>query len=457
MSLFPAGSGVTGAVTREKGKIKVELPLELDNSDPFVLDTMTSRVPTKIIGRTVEYNQGRLDQAKLDAMAAIGQEMRDNGKVQALSEGPNVELWNACLKPYLDKGATWSKLPWYVAETYVYHRLLQASGYWQPGPSQGVDIFAPEKEEALASALPLVAGRMSACMEVRGVWSEPNFRRMVLMALWGNQGDSSLFTVADLQGKGEAEAKAEGMLVDEAQDVYNWLDARLESSGGEVHFLNDNSGMELVSDLALAHYLLSCPKTKKVVFHLKPYPFFVSDALPSDVAHTLQLLRASPDPNQQAVAKELSEWEAAGRLELTWEGPLNMDLASPEPMWRLRAPSRRTLSTATLAFAKGDLMYRKLLGDRLWDTAEPFSALTSYLPCPLAALRTCKSPLATGISQHKAALLDQAKPSWKVDGDCGMIQACFPPPVTEVTVSEAAFEVRFDADKVEQEWAELQA
>eukprot|EP00961_Rhodomonas_salina_P262819 3551737-Rhodomonas_salina.1 len=29
-----------------------------------------------------------------------------------------------------------SKLPWYVAETYVYHRLLQASGYWQPGPSQ---------------------------------------------------------------------------------------------------------------------------------------------------------------------------------------------------------------------------------------------------------------------------------------------------------------------------------
>eukprot|EP00961_Rhodomonas_salina_P140919 1896806-Rhodomonas_salina.1 len=51
-------------------------------------------------------------------------------------------------------------------------------------------------------------------------------RRMVLMALWGNQGDSSLFTVADLQGKGEAEAKAEGMLVDEAQDVYNWLDAR---------------------------------------------------------------------------------------------------------------------------------------------------------------------------------------------------------------------------------------
>jgi hypothetical protein len=28
--------------------------------------------------------------------------------------------------------------------------------------------------------------------------------------------------------------------------------------GGQVHVLTDNAGMELVSDLALAHYLLSC-------------------------------------------------------------------------------------------------------------------------------------------------------------------------------------------------------
>ena len=50
MSIFPSGSGFTGAFAKSPGEINVELPYQLDNSDPFVLDTMTIRVPTKIIG-----------------------------------------------------------------------------------------------------------------------------------------------------------------------------------------------------------------------------------------------------------------------------------------------------------------------------------------------------------------------------------------------------------------------
>ena len=42
-------------------------------------------------------------------------------------------------------------------------------------------------------------------------------------------------------------------------------------------------------------------------------------------------------------------------------------------------------------------MYRKLLGDRTWNTHERFSDLVSYFPAPVAALRTCKSPLAVGL------------------------------------------------------------
>ena len=42
-------------------------------------------------------------------------------------------------------------------------------------------------------------------------------------------------------------------------------------------------------------------------------------------------------------------------------------------------------------------MYRKLLGDRTWNTDERFSDLVSYFPAPVVALRTCKSPLAVGL------------------------------------------------------------
>ena len=44
---------MSGAIERATNTLRVNLPSELDNTDPFVLDTMTIRVPTKIIGRTV--------------------------------------------------------------------------------------------------------------------------------------------------------------------------------------------------------------------------------------------------------------------------------------------------------------------------------------------------------------------------------------------------------------------
>ena len=269
MSLFPDGSGATGAVRKEKGVIRVAPPRELDNSDPFVLDTMTVRVPVKIIGRTVEYNKGDIPDEACAGMAKVQEEMQANAKITALSKGPNVQHWNQCLKPYLDKSATWNELPWYVAETYVYHRLLEASGYWDEGvPGFGHDIFAKEKAEALQQVLPQVAVRMNTCVESAGEWSATRFRSLLHMALWGNQGDSSLFTVSEMSAKGGADTLNSRLLVDDTDLIFNHLDSSLDPSKSEVHMFNDNSGMEIVSDLALVHYLLSSGKLAKVVLQV---------------------------------------------------------------------------------------------------------------------------------------------------------------------------------------------
>lgn len=162
---------------------------------------------------------------------------------------------------------------------------------------------------------------------------------------------------------------------------------------------NDNSGMEIVSDLALVHYLLTSGKVAKVVMQLKPYPFFVSDAVPADIDHTLSVLAASQDASQQKVASDLRGFLESGKLALTSSGPINNFLASPEPMWCMSDQVRQQLSDpkVALVICKGDLMYRKLLGDRTWNTVEKFPDILSYFPCPVAALRTCKSPLAVGM------------------------------------------------------------
>jgi len=149
---------------------------------------MTVRVPTKIIGRTVEYNKKVLPQANLDAIAAVGAEMRANAPIRKLAQGPDVDHWNECLAPLLQKGATWSDVPWYVGETYVYHRLLEASGFWDPSsPGYAVDIFAPEKRESLEQSLAQVQVRMAVCKEAAGKWTLPYFTALLHMSLWGNQ------------------------------------------------------------------------------------------------------------------------------------------------------------------------------------------------------------------------------------------------------------------------------
>ena len=44
---------------------------------------------------------------------------------------PDVDDWNRALVPYTAQD--WLQVPWFVAETYFYRRILEASGYFQPG------------------------------------------------------------------------------------------------------------------------------------------------------------------------------------------------------------------------------------------------------------------------------------------------------------------------------------
>ena len=80
------------------------------------------------------------------------------------------------------------------------------------------------------------------------------------------------------------------------------------------------------------------------------------------------------------------------------------------------------LSHATVAILKGDLNYRRLVGDRAWAPTTPFTELTAYFPAPVAALRTLKSDVAVGLSADVVAKLDAAGTAWRTSGEHALIQ-----------------------------------
>jgi hypothetical protein len=84
---------------------------------------------------------------------------------------------------------------------------------------------------------------------------------------------------------------------------------------------------------------------------------------------------------------------------------------------------RREFAAADLTLLKGDLNYRRLVGDRLWPPTTPFARPTAYFPGPVAALRTLKSDVITGLDPHTETTLVEAEGQrWRTSGAHALIQ-----------------------------------
>lgn len=82
------------------------------------------------------------------------------------------------------------------------------------------------------------------------------------------------------------------------------------------------------------------------------------------------------------------------------------------------------LSEATLVIFKGDLNYRKLLGDINWECTTNFvQALQGFKPTNVACLRTLKCDISVGLSPGQAEEVEKTDKDWLITGKYGVIQA----------------------------------
>jgi hypothetical protein len=231
-------------------------------------------------------------------------------------------------------------------------------------------------------------------------------------SLWGNRIDLSYKQVAG-SGAGGRSAAGE-LLADDAGDVCRRL---AEGDRRDVIIINDNAGTELAMDLALADFLLDADLARLVTLHVKPQPFFVSDAMAADVEMGIRAL-AGGGVQTKALAARLREHLAAARLRVTTHWFYCTSLF----YYQLPADLLATLAGADLVIVKGDANYRRLLGDAHWPYETPFGQTTAYFPAPVVTLRTLKSEIVVGLAEGESARLQAQDPNWLINGTRGVIQ-----------------------------------
>jgi hypothetical protein len=385
----------TPVLAREVHRV---LPPELLNNDPagFAWGVWHDRTPKLIAQIRDAYPYGP---AQRHAFDALWDEV-STGTLQPLPDhAHDAEQWASGYY-----GKPWQDAPFLWSESYFYRRVLDAAGFFEPGPWYYVDPFAQLKDAELHSAA--AAAALTSQRELDGLTLAEQGQAKLLAALWGNRADLTFL----IGRTGDTTAEA-ALVADQSDTLWAVLGAATE-----VIVVTDNAGLELLADLILTDHILTAYPGCAVRLHVKPLPFFVSDATTADVTACLDRLRRTPDT--APAADRLRAAAANDRFSLR----THAFYCAPLPYQEMPADLAGQFAAASVTIMKGDLNYRRLTGDRAWPPDTPFGDVTSYFPGRLAALRTLKSDVLTGVSPDVIAGLGGPVGSWRTDGSHGLIQ-----------------------------------
>ena len=378
-------------------------PLRTDGSNDFAFYSMRERVP-RIARETMDRNPD-YPAAVRDAVERLAAAIEQNSPLPTPRfPAADVPAWTAAHNEHAHE--TWLDAEWFHAELAFYRELAHACRFWETGR----DPFAPVKHEELSGERPW--SRLEAALALAGGTREERIAALLDACLWGNRVDLSYTVAASRAHRGEGD-----LLVDERGAAVGFL-AR---GGSRVHVVADNAGTELALDLALVGAILEEPQSTATL-HLKMQPMFVSDAMPRDVWDLIGRMCGQGRGVLGSLAGQLDACFASGRLVL-----------APDPFWsgpsffrELPPHLRAALASATIVVLKGDVNYRRLVGDALWPPATPLAQACAYTPAPLVCLRTMKSDPVAGLPEGLAESLDATHPKWRIDGQRAVVQTIVP-------------------------------
>lgn len=335
----------------------------------------------------------------------------------------------------LSKNNTYFSAPWLYSECYVYRRIK--SIFEETSTLKDFDYFMYHKKAELENSLDAVASVVESVNKFKESQPSENeiqqfFCKMMKVNLWGNKNDLSITLGQEISGEGrdpiaETDKFNEFLLVDNTKEIWNCLN---QTERKHIDFINDNAGYELLCDLVLAEFMLHFNIAKRIKFRLKSIPWFISDALPHDFYETIDKLKSSKIPNVSEFGNKLKTLNDDGNLTII--SPPDLYFTGPYEFSKMEEIDNelwKKLKEVDLLIFKGDLNYRKLLGDKNWIPSTGFgTSLCGFKPTNLCAMRTVKADLISGIDQKVADDLAQQDDensmynTWMSTGKYGVIQ-----------------------------------
>jgi hypothetical protein len=414
---------------------------------PVIITQIIDDVYKSVNALDAEKEKDKLKEGQriIEAIAKIKYEETHDRPLEPLEDdgGADIEDYNDELA--LLDAPSWFNVPWLYSECYLYRKiriLFTRSQHWQRH-----DPFFRAKDETFRSSSAAVEelavryGQLVQDLKSHAYESmsqeaqEVLFMEMSQIALWGNATDLSLLTnltyddLQKLQGAEAIKQSQKNILVNDLQQVWVFL---CPLRDGRIDIVLDNAGFELFADLVLAAYLLETGVAKEVVLHPKDFAWFVSDVTPPDVDHLFKCLADAsyfPDAKDKEALHHMTErW-----TQLYKEGKIRV---RPDPFWTTahpftRLPSMapallRDLTTSDLVIFKGDLNYRKLVGDAVWPSTTPFTHAIGHFAdknVRILSLRTCKADVCVGLAEGLEEKLnaEHGKLPWRTNGKFAVV------------------------------------
>ncbi|KAG7206725.1 hypothetical protein KM043_000650 [Ampulex compressa] len=327
---------------------------------------------------------------------------------------------------------TWFNTTWLYCECYMYRSLIQEIAIMKY--INTYDPFQEQKEEGFINSMnsiQILCAYVMNIMRAADGLSQTKVKKELVtflkLSLWGNRCDLSLSAGADVRQSGNpVELLAsldKDILVNNSEFVWNVLSQKKANGEDIVDIVFDNAGYELFADLCLAAYLVTNKLAQKIRFYVKHYPWYVSDTTTKDLRWTIEYMKKSSNADLQALAQLAQDylnnktWTIED--ELYWTGPYDYaQMKTQDPTLYAK------FTEAKLVIFKGDLNYRKLVGDINWEYSTKFNqALRDFRPTNVLSLRTVKADVCVGLAPGLADTLFEKDENWMFTGQYGLIQA----------------------------------
>jgi len=401
------------------------------------------------------------------------------------SEANNSNTSTAVTNDSKEAQPSWFFSSWLYVECYFYRRIISAISFSKC--LKDLDPFRQQKQAAFVesydASLALLTYLSNTVPQSQNYSEEATcslFNRFIHVALWGNKCDLSISSGSSNSQHSvdildQLQRLSQHVLHDDWTLVWTYLHSlhstlndtqccQEEASNNliqkrsliRIDIVLDNAGFELVTDLCLAELLMSRSLADVIHFHVKQIPWFVSDVTLDDWNWTLSRLSLS-STDRSSSSSSLSEQQSLHHADHTttqstcnhressiddpdslgykfrsyiksgsWIVKSHVFWTLPHDFSEMKTVSPdlyADLSRSHLIIFKGDLNYRKLVGDLKWPDSTSFQySLRGFQPTSLLTLRTLKSDLVVGLLPGKADEAAKHNTDWMVSGSYGVIQ-----------------------------------